>query len=113
MEPRVFRPIISMPLRHWRLLVAAVVIGFGAYQSYTVRPFSPYLVVARHSREDWRFAIEWLNENTGATLDRELVLLRAGLIEDDLLQSERATWQYRRSRVRFLWRSEARREREI
>ena len=84
---------ISMPSRHWRLLVAAVVIGFGAYQSYTVRPFSPYLVVARHSREDWRFAIEWLNENTGATLDRELVLLRAGLIEDDFLPSERATWQ--------------------
>ncbi len=84
---------ISVPSRWWRFLVAAVVLVCGAYRSFTVQSVSPYLVVAQHSREDWRSAVAWLNENTGAASSHALVLLRAGLIEDDFLSNDRATWQ--------------------
>ena len=86
--------LISLPSSaRSRAIVAAMVVMAGAYESFTIQPISPFVVVKRHSREDWRTAVAVLNANPRTSNRRGLVLLRAGLIEDDFLRAKSTAWR--------------------
>lgn len=74
------------PWPHTRLSLAFVMVGLAVWSSAIIPQFSADGRVIAERREDWRSAIQWLNQQLPGT--RLPILVRSGLIESDALRGK-------------------------